>query len=314
MSGLKYRILWVDDNIETFIELAIDKGFEEFLENLGFIPEIIKFETEDKVLEHLKSDRKFDLILSDFNLADDGRGDSLIGKIREGQIFTEVLFYSGQANFIETAKNLYQDRVSFFSLESDEGFRGFKSKVNLLINLTISKLQELNNIRGLVMSETSILDVMIEEILIEVMTEGKEHAEALKTYMIDKVKENNEQRTSMFDKIEDLSNAELVKHRILIDANKKSRVLNEFLKKSGLANEEPFKKFHENYEKDVLSIRNDLAHAKSNTIDGIEYLIISRKDGEQPIKLGYEECTAIRGNLRKYSEILHKIKGFVASV
>jgi CheY-like chemotaxis protein len=313
MNGLKYRILWVDDNIETFIDLSIDAEFEEFLASLGFHPEIIKFETSDKVLEHLANDRKFDLILSDLNLANEERGDTLINKIREGEIFTEVLFYSGKPGFEETAKGLYQDRVSFFSLTDDEGYRKFREKVYWLIKLTISKLQELENMRGLVMAETSELDVLIEDILVAIMSHDNEMTQSLRKYMVGKVEKNNNERQELFKKIEELTHSQLIKHRTLFDASKKSRTLNEYLKKSGLAeSDESFKGFHKNYEKDVLQTRNDMAHAKSDMIDGIEYLVLSRGDGDQPIKINQEKCTDIRTNLRKYSEILQKIRGQIS--
>ena len=309
MNGLKYRILWVDDNIETFIDLSIDSEFEEFLSNLGFDPEIVKFETSEKVLEHLKNDRKFDLILSDLNLANEERGDTLIKKIREGDIYTEVLFYSGKPDFEQTAKALYQDRVSFFGLMNDEGFREFRKKVYLLIRLTISKLQELDNMRGLVMAETSELDVLIEDILIEIMSNDNKQTQNLRRYMVNKVKENNDSRQELFEKIEELSHRQLIKHRTLFDANKKSRTLNEYLKKTGLAkSDESFKDFHQHYEREVLETRNDMAHAKSDVIHGIEYLVLSRKDGDQSIKIDAEKCTKIRINLRKYSDILQKIR------
>lgn len=312
MSMLKYRILWVDDNIETFIDLSIDTEFEKFLSNLGFEPEIIKFETADKVHEHLETDRKFDLILSDLNLANEERGDTLINRIRDGEIFTEVLFYSGKPGFEEIARSLYQDRVSFFSLENDEGFRKFREKVFSLIRLTISKLQELVNMRGLVIAETSELDIMIEDILIDITSRDNELTRDLRTYMIKKVKENIDGRQKLYDNIANLTNTQLIKHRTIFDASKKSRTLNEYLNKSGLADsDESFKEFHQKYENDVLQTRNDMAHAKSDVIDGIEYLVLSRKDGDQPIKVNQEKCTEIRTNLKKYSDILHKIRGHI---
>lgn len=309
MNGLKYRILWVDDNIETYIDLAVDEEFEIFLRNYGFDPEIIKFETAESALEHIQDDNKFDLILSDLNLAGGEQGDSLIKKIRDGEIFTEILFYSAQPEFESVAKELYRDRVSFLSLVGDEGNRLFKDRVRRLISLTISKLQELDNMRGLVMAETSELDVLIEDILIEIMSNDNEQTKNLRVYMVEKIKENNDQRQALFEKIEELTHSQLIKHRTLFDASKKSRTLNEYLKKSGLTeSNESFRDFHQHYEKDVLQTRNDMAHAKSDVIDGIEYLVLSRKDGDQPIKINQEKCTEIRTNLRKYFEILQKIQ------
>ena len=309
MSGLKYRILWVDDNIETFIELSIDKGFEEFLEGLGFIPEIVKFETEDKVIEHLKSDRKFDLILSDFNLADNGRGDSLISRIRGGQIFTEVLFYSGQANFIETAMNLYQDRVSFFSLESDEGFREFKRKVIRLIELTISKLQEINSVRGLVMSETSELDNNVIEILQSYFEKDFESKADFRAYIIKAIQDSAKGNYKKSEKLENLDDKALLNSR-LFDASKKARAIEKLIEMFKMDEVEAFSNFYERYKEHVLDKRNLLAHVKSGVIDDIEYLITGDGEGK---KIDQEECIAIRKNLKTYSGLLKDIKNKITA-
>jgi CheY-like chemotaxis protein len=304
MNNLKYRILWVDDNIETFIDLTIDKEFEEFLIGLGFVPEIIKFETADKVLEYLKTDTKFDLILSDLNLANDERGDTLINKIREGDIYTEVLFYSGKPGFEEIAKSLYQDRVSFFSLINDEGFRKFREKVYLLVRLTISKLQELNNMRGLVMAETSELDNLVVDILHAFFSKETEESTKLREYIIKCIQESVKSNCKKCEKLNELTNQSILKERIY-DADKKARTIGQLIELKGLHTKEPFIDFYKNYKDNVLDKRNLLAHVKSDSIDGIEYLILSDGSGE---KIGQEQCIQIRTNLKKYSELLRNIK------
>lgn len=304
MNGLKYRILWVDDNIETFIELSIDKEFEQHLSELGFMPEIVKFETADKVLEHLKTDKKFDLILSDLNLANDERGDTLINKIREGDIFTEVLFYSGKPDFEEIAKTLYQDRVSFFSLIGDEGFRKFREKVYWLISLTISKLQEVNNIRGLVMAETSELDNLVIDILQTFFSKETEETPKLREYVIKCIQDSAKGNSKKAEKLNELDNNTILKERIF-DADKKARTIGQLLELKALHTTEPFVDFYKKYKENVLDKRNLLAHVKSDTIDGIEYLILSDGSGE---KIGQEQCIAIRTNLKNYSELLRRVR------
>ena len=304
MNNLKYRILWVDDNIETFIDLTIDKEFEDFLLGLGFVPEIIKFETADTVLEHLKIDKKFDLILSDLNLANDERGDTLINKIREGDIFTEVLFYSGKPGFEEIAKTLYQDRVSFFSLIDDEGFRKFREKVYLLIRLTISKLQELNNMRGLVMAETSELDNLVIDIIQSFFLKEERETTKLREYIIKAIQDSAKGNSKRSEQLNELDNKSILNERIF-DADKKARTIGKLLEFKGIHTKEPFIDFYKNYKENVLDKRNLLAHVKSDTIDGIEYLIFSDGSGE---KIDQEQCIKIRTNLKKYSELLRNIR------
>ncbi len=304
---LQYKIIWIDDNIEDYIEMGVVEEFKAYLKNLGFIPTVDCFETGKTAEEKIKIE-KYDLILSDYNIEGDEQGDTLIKKIRDGDIFTEILFYSAKPDFENIAKSLYRDRVSFLSLAGDEAMRGFKEKVLWLVDQTISKLQELNSIRGLVMSETSELDTTIEDILSEVMNRKDQTSEQLRKYAIEKVKENNEKRSEIYSKINDMTNVDIIKNRTLFDASKKSRTLNEYFKLTGMSKEEDLVDFHQRYEKDVLMVRNDLAHAKSETIDGVEYLILSRKDGEHPVKYDQDTCIVIRKTLRTYTETLKKVR------
>lgn len=304
---LHYKIIWIDDDIEDYIEMGFVEEFKAFLRSLEFNPTVDCFETGTSAEEKLKS-VKYDLILSDYNIKEGEQGDTLIRKIRSGEVFTEVLFYSAKADFEKVAKELYQDRVSYHSLVGDEGFKEFKQKVFRLVDLTVAKVQELNNIRGLVMAESSELDNSIEDILVEVASREGDLGKKLRDYIVKKVKTNLEERTKTVAAIDQMTSKDIVKNRMLFDASKKSRSLNEYLRLSGLDKEESFKDFHQNYDKDVLLVRNDLAHAKSEEIDGIEYLIVLRQGEEQPVKYNQEACIKIRGTLNRYSGIVKKIR------
>lgn len=307
---LNYKILWVDDNIDEFIDLGIKDELVSFVESKEFISTVDCFEETKAAIVKLKTE-KYDLILSDYNIdekeqIEENQGDYLINHIRENDIFTEVLFYSAQSDFKEIAMKLYQDRVSFYSLIEDEAYKGFKGKTFKLIDLTITKLEELNNIRGLVMSETSELDNSVEEIIFSFLSKGNEESEKLKIYIIESIVSSSKGNLKNAEKFNELDATEIVKSR-LFDADKKSRTINKILELLKVEDKQ-FDEFYKNYKTDVLDTRNDLAHAKSDTIDGIEYLIISRKDGEHPIKFNQEHCVQIRRNLRKHSDLLKSIR------
>lgn len=304
---LSYKILWVDDQIEDYIDMGIKAEFETYLDSLGFISIIETFENGSKAEDSLKL-VKYDLILSDYNIeGGNEQGDTLIQKIRDGGIFTEVLFYSAQDNFEEIAKNLYRDRVSFFSLIGDEGMKEFRSRTLRLIDLTISKLQELNNIRGLVMSETSELDNKIVDILTSYFSNESENTEPLREYIIKAIQKSAKGNYNKSISLYELDFKQVLKHRIF-DADKKAMTIAKLLELKGLNQGNlNYENFYTNYKAEVIDKRNDLAHAKSDVIDGVEYLILSRKDGEHPEKFNQEMCIEIRRNLRKHSEILRSI-------
>jgi len=308
---MNYKILWIDDNIEDYIDMGIKSEFMVYLDNLGFIPTVDTFE-DSKEAEKAINATKYDLILSDYSIDEKGKekekqGDILIQKIRDGGVFTEVLFYSAQENFEEIAKNLYRDRVSFFSLVGDEGMKEFRVRTYRLIQLTISKLQELNSIRGLVMSETSELDNTVIDILNGFFSNETGEAKDLRDYILKAVAQSAEGNSKRAVKFNELSNSEILKERIF-DANKKARTIGRLIELKKLDRTDPFIGFYDNYKTDVLDTRNDLAHAKSDVIDGIEYLIVSRKDGDHSEKFDQESCIQIRKNLRKHSDILKAIR------
>lgn len=304
---LNYKILWIDDQIEDYIEMGIKSEFESYLDRLGFTPVVETFENGSKAGESLKL-VNYDLILSDYNIeGENEQGDALIQRIRDGGVFTEVLFYSAQSNFEDIAKSLYRDRVSFFSLINDEGMREFRERVYRLINLTVAKLQELNNIRGLVMAETSELDNSVVDILSTFFSTESEEGTKLRSYIIKSIQESTKGNQDRASKLDEMENIAILKERIF-DADKKARAIGKLLKFKKLDEQEPFVNFYDSYKADVIDKRNDLAHAKSDIIDGVEYLILSRKDGEHPEKFDQEKCIEIRKNLKKHTEILKKIR------
>ena len=176
-----------------------------------------------------------------------------------------------------------------------------------LINQTVYKLQELNSIRGLVMSETSELDNTIIDILNCFFSTENEEVTKLRDYIIKSVIDSCDGNSKKANKFNDFSNTEILKERIF-DADKKARTIGKLIELKNIANTEPFINFYKNYKKDVIDTRNDLAHAKSDLIDGIEYLIVYRKDGEHPEKFDQETCIRIRKNLRQHSDILKSIR------
>ena len=310
---LRYNILWIDDQIEDIISLGVKDDIKEYLENLEFLTDIDCFETTSLAEDKLTR-TKYDLILSDYNIeGGDEKGDALIKRIRNNEIFTEILFYSAQPNFKQEVIGL--NRISYFSLENDEGYRNFKQEVKSLIDQTVYKLQELPAVRGMVMTETSILDSKVEDILLEFFSVENADTNKLREAILKRVENSlldNFRKSKEFTKdlltlkISEKLASEIVKDRIC-DASKKSRTIGEIIALRELGEKEEFKDFFKNYNEDVIQVRNKLAHAKSDIIDDKECLIIN---DEQTETYDAEKCIEIRKNLKKYYkclDTLHKI-------
>lgn len=161
--------------------------------------------------------------------------------------------------------------------------------------------------RGLVMSYTSELDSTVENILYSYFISDEGKAKALKDYIFQIISESLENNLKSLEKLSNKDYLALVKARVF-DADKKARAINRILGMEKIDGEDTFKDFHAMYKKDVLDTRNTLAHARSETIDGTDYLIVSGKDGEQPYRIDEDQCKDIRKNLRKYTGLLREIK------
>jgi hypothetical protein len=159
--SLKYKILHFEDDpsyVKSLKKLLIeeleDKGYELILEDVP---------GEPGNLDALLDKEDWDLILMDFYLKQGSpRGDKLISKIRNHEIFTEIIFYSNNHNF--------KDDILLHMLE---GVFYCRERINLfektkkIIKLTIKKQQDINNIRGMVIAETIFLENKIENLLIK---------------------------------------------------------------------------------------------------------------------------------------------------
>lgn len=307
---LTYKILWVDDLIKDLISNGTKDDIQEHLEQLEFQVTIDCYETRELAEDKLNN-ATYDLILSDYNIgSEENNGDKLVEWIRSKKIFTEVLFYSAQQDF-ENAL-IGQDRISYFALYNDEGYKGFKEKVFELIGQTVRKFEELTPMRGFVMAETSILDSKVEELLTEYFSVENEDAAKMRETVLKKIRDSllgNFRKPADFDltpltlKIGEKSSAEIVKERVF-DASKKARCVGDLIAERGLSDKPDFQDFFENYNADVLAIRNKLAHARSDVVDDIECLIV---DGDVPEKYDAERCKEIRKSLKKYSYCLDQL-------
>ena len=155
---LKYKILWVE-NDSDWAE-SIEEEIKELVEQqYGF--------NYDRTFANKQNDailfNDYDLILMDLNLESEPTGDVLIKNIRDREIYTDVIFYSadGLQKIKQKAHDLDLEGVYFASRDKDL----FINKVNSVIKTTIHKVQDLNNLRGLVMAEVSELDVMMSDII-----------------------------------------------------------------------------------------------------------------------------------------------------
>ncbi|NHC43589.1 response regulator, partial [Bacillus sp. MM2020_1] len=157
---LNYEILWFEDNLSWFNTSSM--YIEEFLNNSGFELVTYQYENDRQGLEEIIKKHNFDLILMDYNLVGKN-GDELIEKIRDLNIYTDIIFYS--QNGAQPIRDIIRVKGIDGIFCSGRDIEEFEEKVNGVIGNTIKKVQDVNNIRGLVIAETIDLENILEVII-----------------------------------------------------------------------------------------------------------------------------------------------------
>lgn len=166
---LTYDVLWFEDQFEA-ISRSVER-LEGFIREKGLIPVFEKRESisEDEIYElsdKLEKNNPYDLVIFDFEMGDGYLDGIEIAKILRSNIYTDMVFYSGKK----------PDELS--DMVYEKGIQGVYvvHKMNLiedlepLINDQIKKISSLNGARGLVMSESSQIDIELRNSVLEVIS------------------------------------------------------------------------------------------------------------------------------------------------
>ena len=286
---LKYKILWIE-NEKDWVE-SIEDQIQEYLEDLGFIYEM---KLIDKEVHGIKYN-DYDIILMDLNLADQPNGADLIAKIRDLGVYSDVVFYSARGITELRAKGREKELEGVFYCGRTPD-REFINKVKAVIDTTIKKVQDLNNLRGLVMAEVSELDAMMDEIIISYF---KNEERMIKFHA--HVTKNQEERARKIlncpNKCESDWRSKNITE-IIMDAAQKARAVKLVIEDIGT---EAFsgKNFYADYEAEIIRERNNLAHCKS--INGV---LKTRKGDKEYTD---DDFKAIRKNIQKYHDLFSEI-------
>jgi len=165
---IEYNILWLDDAKQEIEEGEYHFELFDFVKSLGFLPQIELVRTEQEFFEILNN-KQWDLIMTDYNLDEISenpeKGDEVIEKIREKDLLTEILFYTKKD---DEDRKVGFNRITFIDTSKMSGTVHNEKvllKAKELIELTVKKFQNIIAMRGMIMHETSDLDVTIQEIL-----------------------------------------------------------------------------------------------------------------------------------------------------
>lgn len=292
---IKYKIFWVEDDNSWF---KTNKDlFEDTLEDWGFKLDYERAKSFEEVEEIIGKGglKEFDLMLIDLKLNnnEDEYGNRIIDLIRGQDILTDIIFYSSAYDRIHEIMRTNELEGVYTSSRT-----GLETKFEKVVKTTIKKVQEVNNIRGLLMAETSDLDVLMLDIINKALNSDKK--DAIEKYAIEKIKEtitNNENRcnsaeTTITEKIND--------GRIFTSFHK-AKVINKICK----INDLEINSFFENYNNKILYTRNVFAHVKEEILEG-KRVLVSKVSGKKEI-FNDDRCIQIRKHLIEYRDILKDI-------
>lgn len=299
--NLKYKILWIE-NDQDWVE-SIEDQIQDYLNVQGFDFDKKLISKEENDIDY----NYYDLILMDLNLADQPNGAELISKIRKLGVYTDVVFYSssGIDELRSKGKEKELEGVYYSGRTPNDSFI---KKVKAVIDSTIKKVQDLANVRGLVMAEVSELDGKMEDVLRKYYVQNE--TESLKKTFHDHITKKNDERLknnlegcekkekSCYHKWKDM---EIQKIIPLMESAQMAKAINYIIPEKLYT---PIRaNFFEDYKAEIIEIRNELAHCASKIEEGKE-ILITRKGNKT---FNDEDIKEIRKNILKYSEVFAKL-------
>jgi CheY-like chemotaxis protein len=292
---IDYKILWLDDKMNEILDEEYPNEIRTFLINQGFEPSIVPVKNEKEFFEAL--DDSFDLILTDYHLnettSNTRNGDAIIEEVRNKSIFTEIMFYSAQGDLADTVK---KDRITFFDTGRIIGnihYDKIVKKAISLIALTIKKFQHVVVMRGMIMNETSSLDMQMLEIIKLALKSEEINFDELAPKIYDELNELYNSKNEFVNKCrKDSKFLTLTKDNFVFSAEYKIKTLREILGNLDIAD------FSEEYKEEINSMRNKFAHAilLKDEKTGREYF----QHGESGLTFDEDLCKRIRTDIVKH--------------
>lgn len=284
---LVYKILWIDN--EDSIYRNHKDNIYEHLENLGFEPQIEILQDFQSFEEANLELDSYDLFLLDYKLKNGQNGNKIVQEIREEHsVYTEIIFYSGVPQ--QARQQIFDDKLNGVYITSRD-YNDFEDDVLGIIDVTIKKVQDVNNLRGLIMAEVAELDRLKEKIIIEATS--IEGGFDTKKYILKTLKKSYSDNLKQVEKYTEDS-IENILNRLYVDSDKKARTINKV--------ETSFDATK--YRSTVLGIRNKFAHIEE--CDGTD------KQGNTckfigDIPFTEEKCIEIRKEIKGYKKLLEEI-------
>lgn len=156
-----FKILWFEDEPVWFNMEKL--RIEGILKTHDLIPVIERRDGDDFDLEELTGN-DYDLIFMDYKLAEGKTGDTIVAAIRNSDILTDILFYSSEEQNMLSAIREQMPPIDGVYLTKRD-YTIFTEKAQRIIQKIVKRSEDVVNLRGFVLDNTSAFEVRIREIL-----------------------------------------------------------------------------------------------------------------------------------------------------
>lgn len=156
-----FKILWFEDEPVWFNMEKL--RIEGILKTHYLIPVIERRDGDDFDLEQLTGN-DYDLIFMDYKLAEGKTGDTIVAAIRNSDILTDILFYSSEEQNMLSAIREQMPPIDGVYLTKRD-YTIFTEKAQRIIQKIVKRSEDVVNLRGFVLDNTSAFEVRIREIL-----------------------------------------------------------------------------------------------------------------------------------------------------
>jgi len=208
------------------------------------------------------------MLVVDFDLGGDEHGDQFIRSVRDQNVFAEIIFYS-----MKEIDELWQ-AVSVKQLEGVfvANKKSIEQKLIRVARQSVRKVLDLENMRGIVMSEVGDLDALLGSIFERAMHGVTPEQRQM---VFDRFHEKvSEQHKEFQDALSAFKETPSIDGLIgLCDSDKRWQNLNRVKKHHALLKD---KNFVGDYQKEILWPRNCLAHGVPDRKDGKGFLFRHR--------------------------------------
>jgi hypothetical protein len=304
--NLDYKILWFEDIQSSFN--AKKRLVKRVVEDLGFVFPEPRNEINDDNLEEIDF-KIYDLIIADLNLANGEKGSTILNTIREKGIYTEVVFYSSQGeDYVRNELRNFQIDGAYCADRADDDFI---DKVSHVIETTVKKVQDLNNMRGLIMAETSDIDKTMFEIITKVLEKNTGGiSEKLIASIFENVNSKVTEKKDKFDKYNGKRVEKILADNVMFDTSEKIKAVQLIIDIIDHKVTSPYKNdgFKTSYS-EITKKRNLLGHETHAPVDG--KIIVGT--GEHAFEFDDEFCVNMRKRVRKYGNDLEMLLQLIIS-